>query len=86
MNKATLIMYQYTIDHYDNMTCESYEDLDAESMADYWLRNMEENPENYDDEYYALIATPNIFRTINWDFIARKYVERRVIIDMIWNQ
>ena len=77
MNSATLIMYRFTVDQYDAMDAE----LCAISLKQFWLDMMKDFSDQYDEEWYALIATPSIRKTINWSFIAAKYMEKRMIQD-----
>jgi hypothetical protein len=80
MNAATLKMYTYTVGTFDH--CYDFVNIDAEK---YWLGAMEDFSEEYDEDWYALIATPAIRATINWDFINRKYLERRAFIEeKVW--
>ncbi len=81
MNAATLKMYEHTIYQYDCMDSDLISANDnGEHIKDYWLRMLEDFPEAYDIEWYALIGVPSILNTIDWKLIARKYCERSCII------
>jgi hypothetical protein len=50
----------------------------ARRLRAYWQEEMKNYSEDYDREYYPLIATPNIENTIDWHWIALRlpsYVE-----------
>jgi hypothetical protein len=81
MNPATLKMYQHTIDQYDSMGYDDGVLCSPEGLETFWLDMMEDFSEEYDADWYPLVATDAIRRTINWNFIAHKYNERRSILD-----
>ena len=80
INTATFKVYQITCDHYSQMGYDSQIQLTPASVRDYFDRMMEDcASENYDHEWFALIATKAIEATINWDFIARKHAEKAIV-------
>lgn len=79
MNAATMMMYRFTVAQYDAMGMEDDSGLTAADVQHYWLDMMEDFSDEYDADWYPLIATPAIFSTINWSFIAIKYAEKRMI-------
>ena len=84
MNSATLIMYQYTIYQYDDISAGDDALLcSPDSLKQFWLDMMEDFSEEYDADWFPLVATEAIRNTINWDFISQKYNERRIISDHI---
>jgi hypothetical protein len=45
---------------------------DKEYIKNWWKNNLEVNSDKYDEPWFALIATPNIAKTINWDWICKE--------------
>jgi hypothetical protein len=87
INTATFKIYQFTCDHYSQMDYDSQVELTPESVCDYFERMMEEcASEDYDVEWFALIATKAIKKTIDWDFIARKHAEKAIIKMKGWEE
>jgi hypothetical protein len=78
INAATLKMYQFTDDQFDGLDDDHHLDIDADSVREYWLKMLQDHSDCFDIEWFALIATPAIEKTINWNFIARKYQEKRI--------
>ena len=71
-----MMMYNFTIAQYDDMCDDTIEIMDPRS---FWEGMLNDFPDVYDCEWYALIGIPVVEKTINWDFITNKYKERRAI-------
>jgi hypothetical protein len=81
MNSATMMMYRFTVAQYDNMDESAILSLTGADVRHFWLSMMEDFSEEYDVEWYPLIATQSICATIDWSLIAVKYAEKRMIQD-----
>ena len=80
MNTATMIIYRHTTYQYDDMCSDSSDSLDAESLQQFWLDMMYDYSEDYDAEWFPIIALWEKGRIdIDCDFIVRKYKESRCI-------
>lgn len=69
MNHATKIITENAIAQWDDMGEDDYR-VEAADLKDYYTRLMEDFCENYDEEWFALIATPAIQKTIDWEAVA----------------
>ena len=81
MNPATFILYKYTCWQYDMMSF-GYDDSVAPKdigIRDFWLDMMEDFSDEYENEWFALVATPNIEKTIDWNAITNTYCIKRMI-------
>jgi hypothetical protein len=81
INAATLKMYKLCCEEFDNM-----DEFDGdEDIREYWQTVLRTHSSCYDEVWFALIATPAIEKTINWQFIVTKYIEARCIKEKKWN-
>jgi hypothetical protein len=70
MNQATKIITENAIDQWSFMGFEDDYKAEAIELEDFYTRLMEDFCENYDEEWFALIATPAIQKTIDWEAVA----------------
>jgi len=78
INAATFQMYDFTIAQFDQMDDDHHLDIDADSVREFWQNMLHDHSDCFDIEWFALIGTAAIEKTINWHFIARKYQEKRI--------
>lgn len=80
-NQATAKMLNWSIlFHLDGQSSDTPPAWTGAKLREYWLDDIKEYSSDYDRGFYALVATPAIEATIDWDWIARKmpeYVEKR---------
>ena len=60
----------------DLETCQSATASTGAEIRDNMLRAVEDNAEEYDQDWFPLVATPGIERQIAWDEIAEVIVDR----------
>jgi hypothetical protein len=79
---ATLKMYRICASEFDE-----YDEFNEtpEECRELWLNTLRQYSDKYDEAWFALIATPAIEKTINWQFIVQKYREARCIKERKWN-
>ena len=70
MNHATKIVTENALDQWSDMGFEDDYRVAAADLQDYYTRLMEDFCENYDEQWFALIATPAIQKTIDWEAVA----------------
>ena len=79
INQATAKMLCWTVAfEIEGMTHTHPPVITAGRLRAYWQEEMKNYSDEYDREYYPLIATPNIEETIDWKWIALRlpsYVE-----------
>ena len=73
-NTATLKMLEWTISFYEGLVFSHRPTFDGESIRQDWLEDMEQHPDDYDQEWFALVATKAIEATIDWDYIAQELI------------
>ena len=78
MNTATLKMYKFICNKWDITKPQMPLDLIDECLyfEDLIKREVEENTEDFDKDYYSLYYTSNI----NWDMINTKYKHNYILI------
>lgn len=82
MNSATYKMFINTVSQYDEVSADNEEEMtnpDNMNAGNFWYNMMNDFAEEYDADWYALVATPAIEGTIDWNMIERKYCERRAV-------
>ena len=71
MNAATKIISSVAVDQwYDLSFSEDDYRAEAKELENYFLDLMEDFCDDYDQDWYALIATPAIRNTIDWEAVA----------------
>ena len=70
MNHATKIVTENAVAQWSDMGFEDDYRVAAADLQDYYTRLMEDFCENYDEQWFALIATPAIQKTIDWEAVA----------------
>ena len=70
MNTATKMISENAITQWSDMGFEEDYKAEATELQDFFARLVEDFCENYDEEWYALIATPAIQKTIDWAAVA----------------
>lgn len=70
MNQATRMILEIAVDQFSCMSWDNTPVNTGYDMEDYFLRQLEDNDECYDEEWYALVGTPAIRATIDWKAIA----------------
>lgn len=79
-NQATAKMLYWSISfHLDGQSSDTPPAWTGAKLRRYWLDDIKGYSSDYDRGFYALVATPAIEATIDWDWIARKmpeYVEK----------
>ena len=77
MNRATEVIAEFTVYWYDSLTYDNgpcYPES-AEAVRQVWWDMLEDHSDEYDADWYPLVATPAIRMTINWEAV---YKEARV--------
>ena len=69
-NQATKIMLTWTILYESGCSYERGATFEAEGVKENWMEDMYNHGEEYDEEWFPLVATPSINKTIDWQFIA----------------
>jgi hypothetical protein len=72
MNKATEIMLKWTISFNDGIIYQRGVEFSGEQIEESWLDDMREHGDEYDEEWFSLVATESIRETIDWDYIANE--------------
>ena len=70
MNAATKIICENAVNHWSDMGFEDDYRAEAIHLEDYFTRMMEDFCDDYDQNWFALIATPAIQKTIDWEAVA----------------
>jgi hypothetical protein len=70
MNPATKIVTENAVDQWADMGFPDDYRAEAADLKDYYTRLMEDFCENYDEQWFALIATPAVQKTIDWEAVA----------------
>jgi hypothetical protein len=70
MNHATKIVTENAVAQWSDMGFEDDYKAEAAELQDFYTRLMEDFCENYDEQWFALIATPAIQKTIDWEAVA----------------
>ena len=70
MNAATKIICENAVNHWSDMGFEDDYRADAADVEDFFTRLMEDFCDEYDQNWFALIATPAIQKTIDWEAVA----------------
>ena len=70
MNHATKIVTENAVAQWSDMGFEDDYIVAAAELQDYYTRLMGDFCENYDEQWFALIATPAIQKTIDWEAVA----------------
>ncbi len=71
-NKATQMMLQWTMDFESGCYGRDDETYRGDEIRSQWQEDIRLYSDDYDREYYALVATPAIEKTIDWDWIAEE--------------
>ena len=76
-NKTTRMMLHWTMEFEDgcNDLADNIDELTTwhgESIRENWRDDIRSFPEEYDRGYYALVGTPAIEKTIDWDWVAEE--------------
>jgi hypothetical protein len=72
MNKATEIMLKWTIEFESGCTYERGVQFNGEDIEEQWNEHVYFHSDEYDKDWFALIATDSIRKTIDWDYIAKE--------------
>lgn len=70
MNSATKIVTENAVAQWTDMGFPDDYRAEAAELKDYYTRLMEDFCENYDEQWFALIATPAVQKTIDWEAVA----------------
>jgi hypothetical protein len=72
MNRATQIVLEVALREWEGLSFyEEAKPLDARDMEVYFDCLLEDHPDDYDEEWFPLVATPAIQKTIDWAAIAK---------------
>lgn len=69
MNSATAKMIAATYDQFYTMGDEM---PSADDCRDYWLSMLEDCPDAYEEDWYALVGVPAIEKTIDWEAVSEE--------------
>lgn len=72
ITEASKIILKLTIEN--NKIYES-----ANDIKNYWIQNVKDNTDKYDEQWYSLIATPKILKIINWKYILEELIKSKSI-------
>jgi len=70
MNTATKMICENALGQWGSMGYDKEETVSAATIRDYYLRQLDDFSDCYDEEWYALIGTKAIEKTIDWQSIA----------------
>lgn len=70
MNAATKIICEIAVAEWSDMGFEDDYRAEAKGLENYFLDLMEDFCDDYDQNWFALIATPAIRNTIDWEAVA----------------
>ena len=71
MNQATKMITENAVAQWSDMGLEDDYTVNATEVQGYYARLMGDFCENYDEEWFALIATGAIQKTIDWEAVAK---------------
>jgi hypothetical protein len=79
LSNDTMTMFYYTIHQYDAMAADDEFVITADELEEFWSNMYEDYGDEDNSSVWATIMeNPN---TVDWNFIARKYTEKRAIAD-----
>jgi len=71
-NQATQIMLSWTILFESGCVHDRNVKFNKDDLKEHWIDEMINNSEEYDEQWFPLIATKSIMNTIDWDYIAKE--------------
>ena len=77
MNRATEIMLEWSIKFFlDGIGYDDDFKFSGEGLKEDWEDDIYNHSDEYDNEYFQLVATPNIAKTIDWNWIANELTKK----------